>query len=420
MVLQQNLLKTEPLNKTISIISLNYYPEDTAIGLYSTQMAEHLQSNGWNVTVITGFPYYPQWEIFSDYKNKKSFLEENIKGIRVLRYKQFVPSNPSFTKRIFHIIDFTFGSYFNIKKVKKADVVLSIIPFTSSSWLGYKLSKKLNAKHWIHVQDFEFDVALESGITSNSSLNKFFSNILSKLESKILNSANIVSAISYGMLDKLSKKSKSRSYYFPNWIDNIFINPIRANKHPFLLSEKFKILYAGNIGEKQDWSLFLQIAEHFNAHNNIEFIIVGNGSFKNKLIEQTKKLKNVNFHEPVPYNELNDLLCSADLHILFQKDAVIDTVMPSKILGMFASKIPSIITGNTNSEVANTMKSTNIGYFYKPLDRQPLIKKIEELISKNNISEEIGENARNYVVNSFSRKVVIRLFNQKINQLNEN
>jgi len=408
------------LNKTITVISLNYHPEDTAIGLYSTQMAEHLQSNGWSVTVITGFPYYPQWEISSNYKNKNNFLEENIKGIRVLRYKQFVPSTPSFINRIFHILDFTFGSYFNIKKIKKADVVLSIIPFTSSAWLGNLLSKKLNAKHWIHVQDFEFDVALESGITSNSRLNKFFSNTLSKIERKILNSANIVSTISYGMLDKLNTKSKSRTYYFPNWIDNNFINPIGANKHPFLLSKKFKVLYAGNIGEKQDWSLFLQIAKHFNSHNNIEFIIVGNGSFKNKLIKKTEKLKNVNFHEPVPYKELNDLLCSADLHILFQKDDVIDTVMPSKILGMFASKIPSMITGNSNSEVANMINSTNIGYFFKPIDKMSMIKKIKDLISKNNIQQEIGENARNYVLNSFSKKVVLNLFNQKINQLNEN
>ncbi|HIP33818.1 MAG TPA: colanic acid biosynthesis glycosyltransferase WcaI, partial [Bacteroidia bacterium] len=40
----------------ITIIGLNYYPEDTAIGLYTTQLAEYLSHNNFKVEVITGFP----------------------------------------------------------------------------------------------------------------------------------------------------------------------------------------------------------------------------------------------------------------------------------------------------------------------------------------------------------------------------
>ena len=54
--------------KNITVIGINYYPEDSAIGLYTTQKAEALASKGHNVTVITGFPYYPAWKIKDEYK----------------------------------------------------------------------------------------------------------------------------------------------------------------------------------------------------------------------------------------------------------------------------------------------------------------------------------------------------------------
>ena len=53
----------------ITIISNNYYPEDSGIGLYSAGMAEYLAQNH-NVKVITAMPYYPQWEIYTEYKNR--------------------------------------------------------------------------------------------------------------------------------------------------------------------------------------------------------------------------------------------------------------------------------------------------------------------------------------------------------------
>ena len=88
--------------KNITIIGINYFPEDSAIGLYTTQKAEYLVSKGYKVTVITGFPYYPQWSIWPDYKDKSTWINETINDVTVYRYKQFVPTTPSLTKRIYH------------------------------------------------------------------------------------------------------------------------------------------------------------------------------------------------------------------------------------------------------------------------------------------------------------------------------
>lgn len=98
--------------------------------------------------------------------------------------------------------------------------------------------------------------------------------------------------------------------------------------------------------------------------SKFEVIVVGDGSKKEWLIENIKSFNNVKYFPPVPYLELSDLLCSADMHILFQKPEVVDTVMPSKVLGMMASAKPSIIIGNNESEVKTIFETSEGGDFF--------------------------------------------------------
>ena len=192
--------------RNITFIGLNYAPEDTAIGLYSTQWAEYLNKQGFKVSVITAFPYYPQWEVNEEYRFKKTFLNEERNDVIIYRYKQYVPKSPTFIKRIIHLLDFTFGSFINLYKLKKCDLVISVVPFTSSVLLGYIQKRRFNSKLWIHIQDFELDAAIQTGLTNNKK--RSFS-LLFKLEKWLFSKSDIASTISKRMLNKLGEKTKS-------------------------------------------------------------------------------------------------------------------------------------------------------------------------------------------------------------------
>ena len=262
--------------RNITFIGLNYYPEDTAIGLYSTQWVDYLNDHGFNVSVITAFPYYPQWEISQDYKRRSTFLQEERNGIRILRYKQYVPKNPTFFKRIVHLLDFTFGSFINLFKIKECDLVISVVPFTSSVLLGYIQKKRFKSKLWVHIQDFEFDAALQTGLSSKKKRSFSF---LFKLERWLLSKADKGSTISQSMLNRLGEKSNCRQFYLPNWIDENSINPETSKPHELLSSSKIKILYSGNIGDKQDWETFITFCKEIDS-DKYEVIVVGNGAKK--------------------------------------------------------------------------------------------------------------------------------------------
>ena len=408
------------MKNRITLIGVNFYPEDSAIGLYSTQMVEFLSDHNYNVDVITGFPYYPQWKIRESYKSKPKFISEKLGAINIHRYKQFVPKNPTFFNRILHLFDFTMGCLFNLRKIKQTDIIIVIVPFTSSIFLGWLLKRKTKAKLWAHIQDFEFDAVLQTGISNKKSngIKKIIFTLLFKFEKWLFSKVDAASSISYLMVEKLKVKlsDKTHTFYFPNWIDNKEIIDLEQKKHQYLCANKFNILYSGNIGEKQDWDFFLTFIDRLDP-NIISIVVVGDGSKKEWLLKKIINNKIVKYYPPVPYKNLSNLLNSADLHILFQKEDVIDTVMPSKLLGMMASKKPSLITGSFQSEVKKVIDKSKGGIYSSKNEINEILKKLNILINNSDQANQMGENARNYILKNYDKKSILESFKIEIEKL---
>lgn len=383
-------------------------------------MIKYLTEKGYQVNVVTGFPSYPQWKIREDYQDKTTFFFEEHDNCKIYRYKQYVPARPSFIKRILLLLDFSMGSFVNIFKIKECDMVISVVPHTSTLLLGWILKARTKAKLWNHIQDFEFDAVSETGISSkNNIIKKLFFKVLFSIETKLLNQGNINSTISYKMLSNLEKKSKQETFYFPNWIDAFTIDPVKSKAHSYLSSEKFKILYSGNIGDKQDWDFFMTLAEKLKTLD-VEIVIVGDGAKREWLCSNIKCFDFIKYFEPVKYEELSSLLCAADLHVLFQKNSVIDSVMPSKLLGMMASSRPSLITGNEKSEVKEIIEQSNGGFYISNNDVEKCFTIVEDLIQNPNKVIKIGLNAREFIINKFSADNVLNKFESKLSELIRN
>ena len=158
-------------------------------------------------------------------------------------------------------------------------------------------------------------------------------------------------------------------------------------------------MYSGNIGEKQDWETFLKFCKQTSS-KKFEIVIVGDGAKKNWLLDNIKSFSHVKYFPPVPLNELSSLLRSTDIHILFQKVDIMDTVMPSKVLGMMASSRPSLIIGNDNSEIKTIFDCCCPGIFFNSYSDQVIVE-LEKLIENPIKMAEMGRSANDYVVANF-------------------
>jgi colanic acid biosynthesis glycosyl transferase WcaI len=419
--LSSGALRKTSMIKDITFITVNYAPEDTAIGLYTSQLAEFLVAKGYNVSVITGFPYYPMWKVHENYRDKPKFYTEVINGVTIYRRKFYVPENRNFFYRAMHILSFNYGSYFNLKNIKKADLIFCNIPFTTNVMLGLILKRRLKAVLWTSIKDFEFDAAYESGLLNENFATRLFKKALYSVERYLFNKSDIISSISFRMVDRIkSKAPKTNPVFFPDWVDVDFIDPAHYKQHPYISTDKFTVLYSGNIGQKQNWDVYVELGHKLRSHDGIEFVLVGEGAYRAEFIERLKKeglLGFVKYHEPIPYQDLRDLLCSADLHVLFQKSEVIDSVMPSKILGMMSSAKPSVITGDMSSEVARHIGMSQGWGYYTNDDVDLIAREILALKDDRARQHELGQRARAYMIENFSKDKILDSFIEKIDTL---
>ncbi len=60
----------------VLILSINYWPEVTGIGAFTTYRAEHLAAAGHDVEVCTTFPYYPAWKVPEEYSKMWGLTEK--------------------------------------------------------------------------------------------------------------------------------------------------------------------------------------------------------------------------------------------------------------------------------------------------------------------------------------------------------
>jgi colanic acid biosynthesis glycosyl transferase WcaI len=417
-----SLLKTNSMK--ILICGINYAPDLTGIGKYTGEMGSWLAKNGHTVDVITGMPYYPQWQINSAYR-KKWWHKEYIDGVRVYRCPLYVPGKVSSAKRIMHEFSFVLSTLpFWTRKLfsKKYDVVISISPPFHLGILPLLYSRLRRTKIVTHVQDLQVDVAKELCMISNQRLLNF----MFSMEKFILKGSSAVSTISRGLLKKIKNKGiiAANCLLFPNWVDENMIRPMDKQKslrHDFGLSQDDKvILYSGNLGEKQGLENIIEAAKSFREDPSVKFVIVGSGGSEMKLRHSVNeaRLNNVQFHPLVSYEKLPELLAMADIHLVLQKKNATDLVMPSKLTSILAAGGCPLVTAPEGSTLYKLIHKNKMGIVVEPDDHQMLVGGIR--FALDNSLENFRNNSRYYASKYLSKEAILRKWEAILFRLTNN
>ena len=208
----------------------------------------------------------------------------------------------------------------------------------------------------LYVQDLEVDAAFAVGHIVDNRWLKYLSN---SLERSVLRLFDQVITISHRMSERLCEKGvpAERVLVVRNWVDLDQIYPLgRPSLYRNNLNytqDDFIVLYSGSIGAKQGLDVLLDAARQLVDQTEIKFVIAGEGPAKNELMNSAKSLVNVRFLPFQPYGLLNEFLNLADLHVLTQRKATADLVLPSKLGGMLGSGKRVLITTDSNTELAD-------------------------------------------------------------------
>lgn len=392
----------------ILLLGGNFYPEQTGIGKYNGEMVEWLADNGYTVTVITTFPYYPHWKIQKPYtkrrywfkREEKVFADEN-NPVEIIRCPHYIPSKPSGFKRIISDFSIVIGTFLVILKLlfkTKYQYVMTVAPPFQTGLLAIFYKKLKNAKTLYHVQDLQIDAAYELGMIKSRRLTK----ILFSIERYIFEQTDHISSISAGMIERIKSKSDKKIIFLPNWVETDKFFPLPATgmgsiKASFGFSEEDKIvLYSGAIGQKQGLESILYSAQALQQFNDVKFVICGAGPHKESLISMQEELKltNLVFLPLQPHEKFNAFLNMADLHLVLQKAGASDLVMPSKLSAILAVGGIAVVTAQQGTGLHDYILSNQIGILIEPENQQLLNDGIYAALYED--QTHIKLNARNF------------------------
>ncbi|WP_455281694.1 WcaI family glycosyltransferase [Cupriavidus necator] len=387
----------------ILMYCLNYAPELTGIGKYTSEQAEWLVAQGHDVRVVTAPPYYPEWKISTGYSGWR-FRSEELNGVKIFRAPLWVPRRPSGLKRLLHLASFAICSLPAIiwQAAWRPDIVFIVEPPLFCAPTALIFSKIIGAKSWLHIQDFEVDAAFALGLLKFAWLRK----LVASGERLLVRQFDRVSTISHAMLDLAKRKGveDQQLIFLPNWANLTKITP-RENTTVFrkkfnISKEAIVCLYSGNMGGKQGLEILADVAEALHNDPLIHFIFCGDGPEKASLQRRCADLERVHFLPLQPAELLPDLLATADIHLLPQRADAADLVMPSKLTGMLASGRPIIATAHPGTELANAV--TGRGLVVPPEDPAAIVDAISALAREKTHRSRLGAEARHFAERTLS------------------
>lgn len=395
------------MNRRILFIGVNFSPEPIGIGKYNGEMIDFLAKQGYDCTVLTTYPYYPQWAVQEPYTKYKYWYKKEIKlpqtenalPVTIYRCPMYVPKKPTGIKRMLLDMTFCISAWFKVIQLlvyKKYDVVITVAPCFQIGLLGAFYKKVRGGKFLYHIQDLQIDAARDLKMIQSDWVIKYLLNI----EKWILMNADTVSSISVAMMSKIKLKHDREVVFFPNWVNTTLFYPVHEKEK---LKEEFNfnaidkiVLYSGAIGEKQSLEDILHAAKQLKHITTLKFVICGTGPYKEKLVQLKNDwgLDNVFFFPLQSSEKLNNFLNMADIHLVLQKATVGDLVMPSKLTTILSVGGLAIITAAEESNLYNLIMKYEMGVLVEPENSTALVTAIENILGSN--KKKINQNARKY------------------------
>jgi glycosyltransferase involved in cell wall biosynthesis len=388
----------------ILFVSQYFYPET----FKGNEIVFDLVKRGHEVTVLTAKPNYPDGKFYKDYSffGKRS---EIIGGAKIIRTLVYPRKNGRGIHLILNYLSFVFFSYFTfLFRVRdKFDVIFvqQLSPVTMAL-PGLWAKKKHNTPLLLWV----LDLWPESILAASSFKNKRIIGLLDRLVRNIYNKSDLVLISSKYFKDSIFEKLEDKAkeiVYFPNWAEDVYTNEIDSSIAIPVLPQGFNIMFAGNVGESQDFETILKAAQ-LTVGKKINWIIVGDGRktdwIKNEI--KNNQVKNVFLLGRFDLVMMPSFFQKADVMLVSLKDEpVFALTVPAKIQAYMASG--KIILGALNGEGNKLINESGSGFAVAAGDFNALSYKAIELCQmETQKKNDMEHNSKVYYDNNFSKAML--------------
>ncbi len=409
----------------VLLLTLVFAPDGVSTAVLMTELAQALQKQGHSVTVLTTTPHYNvepeararqplrpfwgQWLQRSELDGMSVYhasipVKGDRVGARLLDYLRF------------HLISTLAGLF----AVGKFDVMLVPSPPLTIGLSAWILRRLRGVPFIYNVQEIYPDVAVSLGVLKNRQAIR----VLEGLERFIYGQARHITVISEWFRRRLLEKGvpATKMSVIPNFVDTDFMQAgAKANDFALAhnLTDKFVVLYAGNIGLTQGFETILGAARQLQTLPTLYFVVVGDGTRRKWLAEQVARegLPNVLLLPYQPRSRVPQIYATSDLCLVPLKQGTATETFPSKIYTIMAAGRPVVASADPNSELAWVVAHAGCGWAVPPDNVAALAEAIATAYHERSTLAARGQAGRAFVVAHHSRQAVTAHYDTLIRRL---
>lgn len=329
----------------ILVVTQYFWPENMRIN----NMVEGFVAKGHEVTVLTGVPNYPEGRVYEGYRRDPAQFS-SYHGARVIRVPMLARGKRTITLALNYLSFFTsastIGSYklrgqrFDSIFVYAVSPIMAAIP-------ALVLGRLKKAPVFVWVLDLWPETLSAVGIIKHPKL----LGVVGKLVSWIYNRSDYLLLQSRSFEENVRQYctrpiSADRLVYFPSWAEDDFSAEVLASSDLLQRDDStFTILFAGNIGEAQDFPAILEAARAVKNDLPVRWVIVGDGRASEWLASHVAhyRMDNVLLLGRHPLEKMPALFAVADaLLVSLKTNEVFEKTIPGKVQAYLASGKPVI------------------------------------------------------------------------------
>jgi len=391
------------------------------------EMAKFLRARGHELVIVASDLNYQTGQ--RTVTRKGNFSEQVIDGVRILRAFIYPALHRSYFSRVISFFSFMFSSAWTALQVRDVDLVIGTTPpiFQAvSAWFVAWIRRK---PFLLEVRDLWPEFGVSMGVLKNPvvialarGLEKF---LYARATHILVNSP----AYKEYMIAKGVPENKIAFVAYGADIEmfnpNVDGSSIRAELR---LQDKFVVLYAGALGQANDIDTILRAAQRISSHSEkeifsevsvdsvaeqndvdakdrIRFVLFGDGKERPRLQAEAERMKltNVIFAGVRAKKDMPLVVASADLCLAILQDIpMFRTTYPNKVFDYMAAGRATVLVIDGVSR--DLIESSSGGVFVQPGDDEMLAKKILELSKDLQRVQQMGQNARDYLVKHLDRR----------------
>ncbi len=349
-----------PRGRILIIVNV-FDPDRGGGGAIFSDLAYGLAERGYAVTVRCAYPYYPEWTDKSGDNGWR--VQRYVKhGVQVERYGLYIPRRPnSLFERLLYEASFFVSLLRALPRGGPHDAVMVYCPLVGA--VGYAVLHRWwwRTPLWLNVQDLSADAAAASGIARGAGIVA----ALRTVQRVLFNRADVWSSISPVMVDRLHtlRRRGQPLLYLPNWLHRSLAEALAAlpGKQARAASRPVRLLYAGNIGTKQDLLRFCERLRDSDA--DFHFRIHGNGGRADDVRAFVEQAHDPRFSFGPFLDEVAfaEALHETDFFVITERADSGGSFIPCKMISGLAAGTPILAVCDADSPLGREMAEAEPG-----------------------------------------------------------